>query len=192
MGFYMRFVRPANALPDWYQPSEPEDPACYRLTFDGMFEVAAAMAAADLLDEEAPAPKLPRWPPRGLSPGRADELGPYLFDAARLEARTEPQERPLVAGFLQRFTKATARRSETPGRVPAYKFRSNDGWLVHPDECRRIADGLDAALAGRQAQVLRRLRARGYSRTPQTLADLLVWWAQYNRVAADHGGYRVW
>ncbi len=192
MGFNMRFVRPANCLPAWYQPSEPADPACYQLTFDGMFEVAAAMAAANLLDEKVSAPRLPQWPPRGLSPQRSEQLQPYLYDAAELDEVIEPHERPLVTGFVDRFTTATGRRSKSPGRVPAYKFRSNDGWLVVPEECQVIADGLDAALVERRNELLRGLRVRGYSRTPKTLADLLVWWAQYNRMAADHGGYRVW
>jgi hypothetical protein len=191
MGFTMRFAQPARTLPDWYQPSEPDDPSSYQLTFGGMFEVAAAMAVADLLDEEMATPKLPRWPPRGISPQRADELRLHLF-TPELDDVIKPRELPLVADFLKRFSRATGRRSNSLGRVPAFKFLSNDGWLVTPDECQLIADGLDTALAKRRAELVRGLRAQGYSRTAKTVADLLIWWAQYNRVAADHGGYRVW
>src|SRR5262249_6073115 len=152
-------------------------------TFGGMFEVGAAMAVAGVLDEEASSPKLPDWPPRGVSAERADQLSLYLFAPAKLDKVIKPSERRPVADFLEQFADATGRGSDTPGRVPAYKFRSNDGWLVTPDECRVIADGLDAALAKRRAALVRGLRSRGYSRTAATVADLLVWWAQYNRVA---------
>jgi hypothetical protein len=192
VGFDMRFVQPASTLPDWYEPIEPDDPAYYQLTFGGMSEVAAAMAVAGLLDGEAVAPELPDWPPPGLSPERAEQLQYYLFDADKWKQVAKPKERPIVADFLKRFSEATGRRSESPGLVPAYKFQSNDGWLVLPEECCVIADGLEAALNKRRAELVRGLRKLGYSRTKETVADLLVWWAQYNRVAADHGGYRVW
>lgn len=192
MGFDMRFVLPPANLPDWYQPIEPEEPGYYQLTFGGMFEVVAAMAAAGLLDEEVPVPLLPDWPPLGLTTERAGELQASLHDSAKLDELIQPHERTAVAEFLGHFTGATGQRSAYEGRVPGYKFRSNDGWLVTPEECRVIADGLDAALDGERDELVHRLRERGYSRTADTVWDLLFWWAKYNRVAVDHGGYRVW
>ncbi len=196
MGFWMRFVRPSTNLPGWYQPIEPDYPDLYQLTFGGMFEVAAGMAAAGLLDEGPVAPQLPCWNEVGLSPERGQELWPYLFEPARpgkaaLAHVLRPHERPAVAEYMARFQAATGQPA-LPGKALAYKFQSNDGWLVTPDECRVIADGLDAALAHRRDDLVRGLGERGYTRVSETAWDLLGWWAQYNRVAADHGGYRIW
>jgi hypothetical protein len=76
MGFWMQFVRPPTSLPDWYEPVNPDYPDLYDLTFGGMFEVGAGMAAAGLL-EEAPLPKLPRWEDVGLTQERRQELSDY-------------------------------------------------------------------------------------------------------------------
>jgi hypothetical protein len=192
----MRFVHPPTNLPEWYEPSEPDYPELYQVTFEGMFEVAAGMAVARLLDEETAAPKLPRWPPGKMTQERAEELWPYLFEPAKpgqaaLADILAPHERSIVSKYLTRFEAATGKPAP-PGKALGYKFRSNDGWLVTPDECRVIADGLDVALAERRDDLVRGLQDRGYSRTLDTVSDLLGWWAQYNRVAADHGGYRVW
>ena len=200
MGFWTQFAKRPGDLPAWYEPIDSDYPALYQLTFDGMFEVAAGMAAAGLLDEKTKAPKLPNWPPRGLSEERADELWPHIFDPHEQEDVPladvlRPDEKPVVADaiarYLVRFEAATG-RAAPPGKALAYKFTSSDGWLVTPAECRVIADGLEAALSGQRTRLVRELKARGYSQNRKTIVDLLEPWAQYNRVAADYGGYRVW
>jgi hypothetical protein len=196
MGFWMQFVRPSTGLPDWYEPVNPDYPDLYSLTFGGMFEVAAGMAAAGLLDEEKAAPTLPRYADVGLGEERGQELFDLFVYRPTPGQRTlddvlTPEERPAFTEYLARFEAATGQPAP-PGKALAYKFRTNDGWLVTPDECRVIADVLDAALAKRRARLVRGLQARGYSRTRESVADLLSPWAKYNRVAADHTGYRIW
>ena len=200
MGFWTQFAQPPTKLPKWYEPIDPDYPDLYQVTFDGMFEVAAGMAAAEILDEKTKPPKLPKWPPRGLSRERADELWPHIFDPTEREDVPlvdvlRPDEKPAVADviarYLVRFEAATG-RAAPPGKALAYKFATSDGWLVTPAECRVVADGLEVALSGQRTKLVRGLKARGYSRNRETIVDLLEPWAQYNRVAADYGGYRVW
>ena len=196
MGFWMQFVQPSTNLPEWYEPIDRDYPDLYQLTFGGKFEVAAGMAAAELLDEEKAAPTLPRRADVGLSEERGQELFDLFVYRPEPGQRTlddvlTPEERPAFTEYLARFEAATGQPAP-PGKALAYKFRTNDGWLVTPDECRVIADGLDAALAKRRARLVRGLQTRGYSRNKESVADLLSPWAKYNRVAADHRGYRIW
>ena len=129
---------------------------------------------------------------------RAEELWYLIFDPDEdrpLAEILKPEERPAVADgisrYLTRFERATGRRAP-PGKALAYKFATNDGWLITPGECRAIATGLAGALARRRRKLIRGLAARGYDRTEESVARLLEPWAQYNRFAADQGGYRIW
>jgi hypothetical protein len=199
MGVWTQFTQKPGKLPKWYEPIDEDYPDLYQLTLSGMYEVAAGMDAAGLL-EHTTVPRLPRWPPRGLSRERADELWPHIFDptereetplAKVLRRDEKPAVADAIARYLVRFEAATGRPAP-PGKALAYKFASSDGWHVTPDECRAIAEGLDEALAKRRTQLVRELRSRGYSRNKESVVDLLEPWGQYNRVAADYGGYRVW
>lgn len=102
-----------------------------------------------------------------------------------------PAERPAFAEYLARFEAATGQPAP-PAKALGYEFRTNDGWLVTPDQCRVIADGLDEDLAEYPDELIRGLRDRGYSHTKESVVDLLSPWTRFNRLAADHGGYRVW
>lgn len=196
----MQFARRPTILPEWYQPHSPEHPDIYETGLTGVAELYAGMSAAGLLERTA-APRLPRWPPAGLSFERADELWPHIFDPIEREkiplAKVLlPHERPAVADaiakYLIRFEAATGKQPVLQGKVLAYKFSSSDGWLITPDECRTIADGLEHALVRRRVKLLRGLQKQNPSHTPETIAELLLEWTRYNRVAADHEGYRVW
>ena len=37
-----------------------------------------------------------------------------------------------------------SQRSPNPGKVPAWKFSSNDGWVVTPEECALLVEGLSS------------------------------------------------
>jgi hypothetical protein len=196
MSFWMQFVRPSTSLPEWYEPPTSDFPDMYDLTIQGMGAIVTAMSVADLLDKETAAPELPRWEDVGLSTERGQELFDYWVyrpepGRPTLADVLEPHERPAVAEYLARFEAATGQPAP-PERALGYKFRTNDGWLVTPDECLVIADGLDEALTNFRGTLVLELRWRGYSHTEESIADLLSPWAKYNRVAADHGGYRVW
>jgi hypothetical protein len=192
MGFDMYTVLPVKKLPEGYEPVFDDMPGYYQLTFSGMFEVVAAMAAAGLLDEEMTAPRLPRWPPRGISQERAEQLQPVVLEPKKLQRRIQPDEVLTIERFLKRRHATTGRRSKRVGKVPAFKFTSNDGWWVRPEECRVVSTVLAETLRDRPKQLRDGLRARGYKRSVPDVEPLVAPWAMYNRLAADHGGYRVW
>jgi hypothetical protein len=101
------------------------------------------------------------------------------------------------------------------GTVDPEWFRWNDGQLVAPEACRHIANTLsafaariveadvahvDAAWSAAEAELMGRLGAQvtilkpasaNVKMTRQELIDFVADWANYNRVAAEHGGYRV-
>lgn len=76
-----------------------------------------------------------------------------------------------------------------PGLAAGYKFCSNAGWLVSPEECNAIANGLSRALSEDAAMMYP--FADGQGPPLQAFLDTLSAWATYNAVAAAHGGYRV-
>jgi hypothetical protein len=147
MGFDMYTVLPVKKVPEDYEPIFDDTPGYYQLTFTGMFEVVAAMAAAGCLDEKMAAPRQPRWPPRGISEERGEELRPFVVDPKKLPRYIRPDEAPIVERFLKRWHAAAGRRSKEAGKVPAFKFTSNDGWWVRPEEC--LAAGGEPRAAGR-------------------------------------------
>jgi hypothetical protein len=196
MSFWMQFVRPATNLPEWYEPPTTDFPDLYDLTIQGMGAIVTAMSFLYLLDEEAPVPEVPRWEDVGLSTERGQELFQYWVYRPQpgrptLEDVIEPHERAAFADYLARFEAATGQPAP-PDRALGYKFRSCDGWLVTPDECLVIADVLEENLANFRGTLALEMGYRGYPHTEESIADLLSPWAKYNRVAADHGGYRVW
>jgi hypothetical protein len=75
-------------------------------------------------------------------------------------------------------------RSAEPGAIPAYKFLSNDSWIVVPEECEAIAAALERVVSD----------TRGHlqpSPGEQIGLDLFERFARFNRKAAAHGGYIV-
>jgi len=100
-----------------------------------MFEVVAAMAAVGMLDEEMTAPRLPLWPPRGISEERAEKLQPVVLEPKKLQRRIRRDEIPIIERFLKRWHATRGRRSKDVGKAPAFKFTSNDGWWVRLEEC---------------------------------------------------------
>ncbi len=84
-------------------------------------------------------------------------------------------------------------RSTWPGRVPDFKFGSNDGWIVTADEARDIADGLFRLLADNWGAILHALSQLSIV-GELSEEDARTWtqsWARYNDLAAGHGGYVV-
>jgi hypothetical protein len=77
-------------------------------------------------------------------------------------------------------------RSRRPGRVPAIKFTTNDGWLVTAPECGILADGLEArgASAIEASAFDAEARASWHATQPELV--------RYFRRCARVGGFRVW
>src|SRR5262249_50378058 len=106
-------------------------------------------------------PEWPDWPPGGLAVERAEQLR-ELFDAASAgdpsgdcesvgsleELKPTFRELRTIQRYLDEEDRARSAVSRKPGKVPSFKFESNDGWHVIPVECLIIAYRLSEHLRG--------------------------------------------
>lgn len=174
MGFDLDMVRtPKRELPELPGVSR----GYLRLAGESMAGMVEVMRAAGVLDDAEP-PAFPDLPP-DMDDDRAAELLDALLDGDEADPPPTAAERRSIKAYLKARGMVEGFRSPNSGRVPACKFGSNNNWLVSPEECHVIADGLDRWLAGPGA------RKKGIDRGGVRL------WAAYNRAAAGHGGYRV-
>jgi hypothetical protein len=178
MGYDMKMVRTPASVPAGYQPQYDGQPEYHRFNIHWMPRMRDMMQRAQVLDDcGEPFELLPWWPPDGLTRERADQLEESP-DSATAE------EKALLAGYEETRERVLAEVSSEEGKVGYWKFCSNDGWHVTPDECRLIADKLSRNLG------------------PDLWADLdieaepareaLARWIDFNRLAAENGGFRVY
>lgn len=104
---------------------EGGDDAYFRANIWGMGSLRRVMTAAGVLDWDGA---------RGEFPEPPEEL------QARMEEGDEEAER----AWDDKLLPFLGQRSGDPKKVPGFKFCSNDGWWVTPEECELIA----AALGG--------------------------------------------
>ncbi len=194
---------------------DADSPDYYRFNVSGMRVMVLAMVAAGAVSERDKVPEFPAWPPKGTPKDRVDALRDAFWEEASLEVKLTDRERIQLRAVKQQHAKVLATRSARKGMVPAYKFASNEGWIVSPAECAAIAlrmrayakrvtqkdlDALSAAYAETQAKLLAAMQRPGEhvilgkEGLGMSLDELRAWvdsWAAYNAVAAKHGGYRV-
>lgn len=132
----------------------------FRFSVWGMAAMRRVMDAAEVLSDEDP-PTWPTWPGE---------------DASSEEQATADGE----------AEKVRRTRSPIEGRVPHYKFCSNDHWLVCPEECIAIAQALELWLASPENEDPTYLKNLGLD-APQDVKDF----AAFNRLCSTRGGYRV-
>lgn len=146
--------------------SKNEDSSYFRANIWGMGILRSAMKEAQVLDLEY---EDPGWPEIKRLANESDET---YYD--RVDDAHDP-----IRGF----------RSASEKLVPVGKFCSNDGWVVTPEECEIIANGLDT---------VKGFTHRGYMSDPIIIeagSENLVFvkeFADYCRRAAKHGGFKVW
>lgn len=178
MGMDLNFVR----YPDVVPPGLPEILREWPGYFRGV--PAEALGAAGILDSDMTWPEGPEWPPAGMALDRAEAVlrlfAPPCDDDPETSVEevnpTYPELRKMQQYVRQR-QQGLSRRSRKQGKVPAFKFCSNDGWHVTPEECLIVASGLYALLRT-DAHVEERLFVDAF--------------AVCNEWAARHGGYEVW
>ena len=139
-----------------YDPLITDSPEYFQVTGTGMATIADAMGRADLLDYDHNVSEQIRriWPPRVKKWLFSSRLGEDVLDPI-LEYLDEPAGDPPATDQvidLVRRTKAEvdhclAKGSPLSGKIPAEKFRSNDGWIVTAEECAVIANALRHYLA---------------------------------------------
>src|SRR5262249_32724983 len=133
-------------------------------------------------------PRWPAWPPKGLAAERAEQFEATDEEDWAAELSPTPAELALIEAYRAAQNEVRGKRSRRRHKVPTFKFCSNDGWLVTPDECLAVAKGVRLAVAACRDEVL----ACGEDWDPDQLILLVLRWGAYNELAADHGGYQVW
>jgi len=143
-----------------------------------------AIDAAGVLDYDAGLPGGPDWPPAGMTQARAEELL-LLFDeptdddpdTSVMEVSPTYRELRQMQRYVDADSRTRATRSRKQGRVPWFKFASNDGWHVTPEECLIITCRLRALFEVDEEGILQ-----------EEAEDFAV----FNELAARNGGYEVW
>lgn len=193
MGYDLQMVRAPASVDEDELPNSSGVPGYYRFNNWGMRMTVGALEWADAIHGGA-APPFPEFPPAGLDVDRAYAALDRLSVAPDDETFDEDGGDPPTDAEIEavRIYKAARDRvAATPSivddRIGGYKFASNDGWLITPDECRIVA---------------RRLRERVDMIARDFFPDAgvseadgrrwLLGFARYNELAAEHGGYRVY
>lgn len=140
MGVDMHALNPRVAVPGGFQPTargfRDDDPWYFCLNWSGMAAVVDLLDREGAIDRDAEHDPWPeQWPEGHLVERDAkDEFGGW-WDA--------------VDDIGKRYLETTRSIKVSLGRhgkVPAYKFGSNDAWVITPPECIWIADALDDRL----------------------------------------------
>lgn len=192
---------------------DADSPDYFRFNWSGMRVMVTTMVAAGAVTEEE-APVFPPWPPAGTAADRQDLVRDALFEPT-LEVKLTSAEQIRVRTMRTTRKKLLATHSKKPGKVPAFKFLSNEGWIVAGDECTVIAkqlsahaaritqadlDALDREYVAAQKKLMAatmrpgEIDLLGERGLGMTLAEYKAWmvqWSAFNAIAAKHGGYRV-
>jgi hypothetical protein len=182
MGFDMYWNDPAT---DAEIAGSPDGrPEYFRLTVFGMAKAVGLMSMLSMADSTVLEKRLPTAADFDLDyvPQRFDEKG------NRIDYAPDSTE--------ERFLSAVERERDGDSgcRIPFYKLRTNDGWLVTPAEIERSLARYEECFAH---------FAKLPSDLPWVVIEDGVWtgeletvewwgeWIEYLRAAAGHGGFRV-
>lgn len=186
MGYDLQMETIPSTVPDGMILQNPSTPDYHRYNNRGMTVTLLAMQSANVLGLDAP-PEFPRLPESELQ--RLKELMFYKKspEEAVSAGIRPPNEDELTV--VDDYNAKVRLVLDAPGHnnsPPAYKFQSNSGWLVTPAECLKIADGIDMK---KEMLALHFFPDEGISADEGRV--WLTSWANFNRLAASHGGYRV-
>lgn len=182
MSFTFRMVHPPADDAD-YQPQVGDAPDCYQVNNQGVRILDNAMSAAGLLDEECESPDFDATIPDGIDEERfeqivdalefGDEPDPPLTDVERRAIEQARKDQELLLAV----------QSPNSGHSPGFKFGSNDGWIITPEECAAIGVAMAELMAD-----------------PDQLAEIcptdeskavIESWCEFVRVAGPAGGFVV-
>lgn len=146
---------------------EPHAMWRFSLNWSGMAKMAEEMDRAGVLDVKTSHDPWPKWP--------GEEHFRELDDMSPFGEWWEPID-PIGAAHADATIRLRFSLGED-GKVPAYKFESNDYWAVTIPECRWIAEALET-----RALLLDEGRWR----------DVVVRFAEFNRLCGEKtSGYVV-
>ena len=180
MGLDLSMLRHPGKIPKSFPKEVRETPGYFR----GGFLVT--MDVAGIFDYDTEFLKGPDWPPPGIKEERAEQLR-LLFEPAAdddpvislIDLKPTYRELRLMQKYFTESDRTNSARSKKQGRVPVFKFGSNDGWIVTPEECLIIAIRLRLYLAEES-----HVEDEG---DPEGLEAFIA----FNELAAKYGGYRV-
>ena len=214
MGLDIHMVQTPHEVPPGYVSQYDGQPEYFRVNAAAVPLLVSLIGASGVLVEE----ELPIWPdrpPPGLTIERLEALEDQGNGGEPLDNALGLLERRAWTTYKTALEQALARRASTQGKVPAYKLRTSDGWLVSPEECTLLAQSLTSFLPVLQQKQLDEILAPyeherrqqiayykakqgfvplGMDGPPISLEEAREWLAQfaaYNELAARHGGYRV-
>lgn len=170
------------------EPKFQLTPGSYRTSGSGIDLLANIMAQAGVLDD-TPAPRLGlAWPPPGMDEDRAEQVYWSLSGHAAPNPPASATELKACVRYKTARDLWEQTRSPQPGKVPCFKFQTNDNWFVAPEECSLIVAALDKLLADLPEDLGSMI---GFEGDTEELIELIEDWRDYNLVAISHGGYKV-
>lgn len=185
MGYDLQMVRTPAGADAQELPNSSGIAGYYRFNVRGMAMTVGALEWADAIHYR-PAPEIPDLQLDGHPEERVIAAIEALRGADPGEAPPTAAELAVARAYLEAHEAAVSSSSLVDDRVGAFKFQSNDNWLVTPEECVVLARKLRA-----HAEMI----ARDYFPDAGVeQADGRKWilgFARYNEIAAEHGGYRV-
>lgn len=189
MGFDLRMLEEPVELGQEYQPEFDDDPGGFQMTSAGMGIMVEVMHKAGVLEFDTSEPQWP-WPTTVLPAARAELLEEWVFMVENPEVEPTEEEKRLLMPVRDEIDRAKRCRSVQPGKVPAFKFSTNDGWIVVPQECLAITQGLKAAIE-RDGAVGFLPSEEAIGLSEKEVKDWVLNWAAFNELAARHGGYSI-
>lgn len=102
-----------------------------------------ALATANVLCDRDPPPE-PPWPAPGstLTAERAEALLAHFEGNEPIDPKVSAAEKREYGAYRKSQEKWLASKSPNKVRVPAFKFQSNDGWIVDGKESALIAEAI--------------------------------------------------
>jgi hypothetical protein len=86
-----------------------------------------------------------------------------------------------------------SRHGDGPMTIPSFKFGSNDGWLVTPEEIAGALEAWAETDMARDHLAADRFRRGMSTKTYETISeDYWRQWIEFLRRAKDRGGFQVW
>jgi len=213
MGFDIQMVEPPTLAEAKKAQLDHDNPGYFRFNWSAMPVMVVTMAWAGAVVEED-APSWPEWPPKRTPSERKDLLSEALWDAT-LDPRLTVEEKQATIVTRVAIAKIRATGSKQVGKVPSFKFSTNDGYVVTATECAIIATKLRAYAkkvtraqlteldklyrevkqpmldATKQRDEIVVLGDQGLGLTLEEYREWILQWATYNDVASHHRGYAV-
>lgn len=131
------------------------------------------------------------WIKAEMTPARIEEVGNFIYHKTPTLPEPSEEEITLFKRAMKEEEALLAKDSQKEGHIPVYKFATNDGWIVTPEECEIIAVSLKAKLLEDNRVFVEQVAKMSHL-THRTLEIALIDFGKFNQFAKKYGGYRVY